>query len=204
MAAGGYKFPAAQNGKQPLDIELRVCVSWPEGSEPVFETGAVRIQAEMPADAVETSNEGTYRALQAAEEVTRRASQQLFFARRPRCLGCDAASLGFYSLGSLEPKTWPWRFHSDLFPVCGSCEQAIIRRAKAWRKKVLAAGDLRPFIMRVCSAKCGINSSDPGAPTFRRCSRCKAVEYCSKECQRSHWAEHKKVCMPAGSPSPST
>ena len=27
-----------------------------------------------------------------------------------------------------------------------------------------------------------------------RCSRCKDVSYCSKECQTSHWKEHKKDC----------
>ncbi|CAM6051440.1 unnamed protein product [Sphagnum compactum] len=32
-------------------------------------------------------------------------------------------------------------------------------------------------------------------PTSRRCSRCKAVRYCSLECQRQHWREgHKKEC----------
>jgi hypothetical protein len=28
----------------------------------------------------------------------------------------------------------------------------------------------------------------------KRCSRCKAVKYCSKGCQRTHWAEHKITC----------
>ena len=29
------------------------------------------------------------------------------------------------------------------------------------------------------------------------CTRCKAVFYCSKECQRNDWKEHKKDCIPA-------
>mmetsp|Transcript_23536 Transcript_23536/g.22568 ORF Transcript_23536/g.22568 Transcript_23536/m.22568 type:complete len:138 (-) Transcript_23536:243-656(-) len=28
----------------------------------------------------------------------------------------------------------------------------------------------------------------------KRCSRCKAIWYCSAECQRSDWKTHKKVC----------
>jgi hypothetical protein len=27
-----------------------------------------------------------------------------------------------------------------------------------------------------------------------KCSKCLASYYCSKECQKSHWKEHKKVC----------
>jgi len=29
------------------------------------------------------------------------------------------------------------------------------------------------------------------------CTRCKAVFYCSKECQRNDWKEHKRDCIPA-------
>ena len=28
----------------------------------------------------------------------------------------------------------------------------------------------------------------------KRCSACKKVYYCSVECQRNHWGEHKKIC----------
>jgi hypothetical protein len=30
---------------------------------------------------------------------------------------------------------------------------------------------------------------------IQKCSRCKKVYYCTKECQKSHWTEHKKVCI---------
>lgn len=29
---------------------------------------------------------------------------------------------------------------------------------------------------------------------FKRCARCKVVHYCSLECQRANWKEHKKYC----------
>lgn len=39
---------------------------------------------------------------------------------------------------------------------------------------------------------CGRNGcNNPGK---QRCGRCKLVVYCSKECQRAHWAEHKQSC----------
>ena len=29
-----------------------------------------------------------------------------------------------------------------------------------------------------------------------RCSRCKSLSYCDRDCQSSHWKQHKKVCRP--------
>lgn len=28
----------------------------------------------------------------------------------------------------------------------------------------------------------------------KKCSKCKAVQYCDRECQRLHWFMHKKNC----------
>ena len=36
---------------------------------------------------------------------------------------------------------------------------------------------------------------DEGA-NLLRCSRCKTVRYCSKECQTSAWKDHKRTCVP--------
>lgn len=35
---------------------------------------------------------------------------------------------------------------------------------------------------------------------FETCSRCKITRYCSRECQRSHWKAHSKLCIPATAP----
>eukprot|EP00942_MAST-04A_sp_MAST-4A-sp1_P004071 g4071.t1 len=35
----------------------------------------------------------------------------------------------------------------------------------------------------------------PKFPKPLRCSRCRKATYCSKECQKSNWKQHKKVCL---------
>lgn len=39
--------------------------------------------------------------------------------------------------------------------------------------------------------------SEEKAP--KKCSKCKAVQYCDRECQRLHWFLHKKACARLGS-----
>lgn len=46
-------------------------------------------------------------------------------------------------------------------------------------------------------AACGSSSSSPDA-AFKKCSRCKAVRYCSVLCQRMHWPVHKASCSEGG------
>ncbi|ORX43251.1 hypothetical protein BCR36DRAFT_586738 [Piromyces finnis] len=33
-----------------------------------------------------------------------------------------------------------------------------------------------------------------GQPMFKSCSQCGQAKYCSKECQKSHWKQHKRAC----------
>jgi hypothetical protein len=33
------------------------------------------------------------------------------------------------------------------------------------------------------------------APEAKRCGRCRRIAYCSRECQKVHWSEHKKNCV---------
>ena len=48
--------------------------------------------------------------------------------------------------------------------------------------------------MRVLNscAKCGAVETKRG--TYKMCSACNSVHYCSKECQKAHWKGHKAVC----------
>ena len=45
---------------------------------------------------------------------------------------------------------------------------------------------------RVCSA-CGRFID---AKLLSRCARCKKARYCSKECQKDAWSDHKADCIP--------
>ena len=53
----------------------------------------------------------------------------------------------------------------------------------------------REFI-RCANPTCELNKLDKstGKIKFKNCSRCKAVIYCSKECQVAHYPEHKALC----------
>ena len=53
----------------------------------------------------------------------------------------------------------------------------------------------REFI-RCANPSCELNKLDQstGQVKFKTCSRCKAVIYCSRECQVAHYPEHKRLC----------
>ena len=53
----------------------------------------------------------------------------------------------------------------------------------------------REFI-RCANPSCELNKLDQstGQVKFKLCSRCKAVIYCSKDCQTAHYPEHKSMC----------
>ena len=58
----------------------------------------------------------------------------------------------------------------------------------------------KPAASSPLCASCGAESG-PGAAALKPCSRCKAVSYCGKECQRAHWkAGHKAACNSSTGP----
>lgn len=51
--------------------------------------------------------------------------------------------------------------------------------------------DLHPYLRRRCS-HCRV--VEEKAKAYRRCSACRRVAYCSRECQKNHWKAHKAAC----------
>ena len=49
----------------------------------------------------------------------------------------------------------------------------------------------RKCTLAVCA---GCSKTEPFLKTFKVCSRCSKVKYCSKECQVNHWKIHKTAC----------
>ena len=44
--------------------------------------------------------------------------------------------------------------------------------------------------MTMATMQCGFC----GVPAETKCSRCKSIRYCGRECQKKHWKTHKKTC----------
>lgn len=59
-------------------------------------------------------------------------------------------------------------------------------------------GGLQGLLREKCRA-CSATSSDGGKGQggLLKCTRCKAVAYCGKECQRADWKKHRMECKPA-------
>lgn len=60
-------------------------------------------------------------------------------------------------------------------------------------KNIDSSAFLRQLEMDVASAR-SCASCKKISPTLKRCARCRSIVYCSVDCQRSHWLQHKIVC----------
>ena len=52
-------------------------------------------------------------------------------------------------------------------------------------------------VAKAAAACCGMCAATvgPSVPKMMACSRCGSLFYCSKLCQKQHWAEHKLECF---------
>lgn len=48
------------------------------------------------------------------------------------------------------------------------------------------------YLDHIIHANCGYCRAKP--QVMKKCGGCKAIHYCSKECQVAHWSEHKVLC----------
>ena len=63
----------------------------------------------------------------------------------------------------------------------------ILAVAKDWIKKKKTEKNKQNVISTACA-------SCKEADAQMRCSNCKLIRYCSKQCQKNHWSKHKKIC----------
>ena len=81
------------------------------------------------------------------------------------------------------------------------CPDAKIRDIFAFTDAQLGADaltsdpDLQKQSRKANKRTCGsCQTQEQFRGDFSLCSRCKKVAYCSKDCQKSHWKQHKKEC----------
>ncbi len=78
-----------------------------------------------------------------------------------------------------ENNSWLATFVSPLYDECPMDEESLdVFQTDKEIKKVPTS----------CAACKKISEN------LKRCSRCRSIFYCSVECQRGHWTEHKNVC----------
>ena len=78
----------------------------------------------------------------------------------------------------------------DLFPDVENGSVRTVGQLKRVMTESMVRSRDRADEGRKC-AECGVLPEESN-----RCSRCKAVVYCSRDCQRGHWKAHKKLCQP--------
>ncbi|KAJ7241786.1 hypothetical protein C8J57DRAFT_1368668 [Mycena rebaudengoi] len=75
-------------------------------------------------------------------------------------------------------------------------DDEAVSMAFPWSSKTIRSR--RKTLSTFCCG-CGQREGDLARP-LRYCSKCQVASYCSKECQKSDWPEHKPICGAAGIP----
>lgn len=123
----------------------------------------------------------------------------LYFMVVNQCGGLDSTEW----LDRASPETGVvW--HGTMGKPTGYGEDRIILEADSWEELVRMAKQAGVFSDNESSAPCveTCAATPCSLPGTLVCSRCKAVRYCSKGCQASHWrAGHKTACGEAIRPS---
>lgn len=99
---------------------------------------------------------------------------------------------------STTPKMPPLvPLHTAAAPSAEEGEEVPLERLEelAARTPKERAADLAKYPDDVC-AHCHKHS----AATLQQCGECRAARYCSKACQRAHWAKHGPLCIAEDAP----
>ena len=115
------------------------------------------------------------------------------------CIACQTqpASLMINTI-AFHPQAseGPTLVDSAPFAVCESaaCVLRVTRRAHSYRSVIAADPGFADVESEVCD-NCNVVRNVSVHGRLKRCARCKAKLYCSKECQIEHWREtHKYFC----------
>jgi hypothetical protein len=129
------------------------------------------------------------------KELTREHHAELVEAYPWRCVECDlpATTLVHQPHSYVHLKEDP--FIVDFAaPVCFESSRCI--HIIHEEKHHLATEVMK---MNIDKNSCGHCNKMPKDKLFKRCSRCKVISYCSRECQVAAWSDHKIWCKKYGS-----
>lgn len=90
---------------------------------------------------------------------------------------------------------WHKRFHSNLKGESYKSEQEYAR--DIWRKTRKLGRKSGEIPDNDICANCFATEKDikKKGKTLLKCSSCKQITYCSRECQLAHWKKHKRLCQ---------
>lgn len=91
----------------------------------------------------------------------------------------------------------PWDFTSPVYDnlICNDDENNNGQNNDISKQKI----NLGPYTLKPYCVNCqqSPHSNNNNISTLSLCSRCRRVYYCSRECQKRHFPEHKKECKEA-------